>query len=581
MAQGSTSMAVDPKLAGRDAARAAGRSDEFDDPTEDLSSDDAPVRSGDVGSDSPLRAVPEPGTEAAEVDPFEPGRVLCGRYELERVVGRGGFSVVLGARDLRRQAAGDTQTRVAIKVLRPELRRDDDARQRLTAEFRQLQQLSHPGIVRVYDLDRHGDDWFLVMELLEGTSLAALIRQGEGEPLATERALAIVRDGGAALAWAHGRGVVHGDVKPGNVFVTRDEGVRLLDFGTASALAEPAEGRAAGFATPAYASPQVLQGREPTAVDDVYSLACVAFELLAGTHPFERLDAREAWAREMHPAATPGLDPSLRLALESGLVFDRERRPADMEAFLRLLDPAEAVAAAPVAVTVGSAVATGRRAGPPAMWVAAIAGLAAVVVAFLMFRGEPPDAPVVPATALDPPGNTSPSTAEAGQHAAEEALTSAGSRTNALPTSTPAPDATPAPQAASPAATPGPPAQRIEFASGPVLVSRSAPAAAISLRRNAGSSGRTVVRWRIDEGSARSGRDFAGPLSGTLVLADGQEAGTVFVPLAAAPGATEDRGFSVTIESVLGPAIKGERTRVDVTLRSFVRDDPRSLAARN
>jgi len=571
MAQGSTSMAVNPKLAGRDAARAAGRSDEFDDPTEDLS-DDAPVASGDTGSDSPAGAVKDPGTEAAEVDAFEPGRVLCGRYELERVVGRGGFCVVLGARDLRRQAAGDTQARVAIKVLRPELRRDEDARQRLTAEFRQLQQLSHPGIVRVYDLDRHGDDWFLVMELLEGASLAALVRQGEGEPLPTERALAIVRGGGAALAWAHGRGVVHGDVKPGNVFVTRDEDVRLLDFGTASALPEPAEGRVAGFATPAYASPQVLQGREPTAADDVYSLACVAFELLAGAHPFDRLDAREAWAREMPPAATPGLDPPLRLALESGLAFDRERRPADMEAFLRLLDTAEAVAAAPVAVTASGAVATGPVAGPPAMWVAAIAGLAAVVVAFLLFRGEPADAPAVPVTALDPPGPTILPPAEAGQPAADEVARPADPGTVALPSTAPG---------AGTAAAPRPARQRIEFASGPVLVSRSAPAAAIPLRRSAGSSGRAVVRWRIDEGSARSGRDFEGPLSGTLVLADGQEAGTVFVPLAAVPGATEDRSFSVILDSVRGPVLKGERTRVDVTLRSFVQVEPRNLAARD
>ena len=161
MAQGSTSMAVDPKLAGRDAARAAGRADEFDDPTEDLAEDPA-VRPDDAGRGSPLRGVPGPVTEVAGTDPFEPGRVLCGRYEIERVVGRGGFCVVLGARDLRRQAAGDTEARVAIKVLRPEQRRDENARQRLTAEFRQLQQLSHPGIVRVYDLDRHGDDWFLV-----------------------------------------------------------------------------------------------------------------------------------------------------------------------------------------------------------------------------------------------------------------------------------------------------------------------------------------------------------------------------------------------------------------------------------
>jgi len=215
------------------------------------------------------------------------------------------------------------------------------------------------------------------------------------------------------------------------------------------------------------------------------------------------------------------------------------------------------------------------------VWVAAIAGLAAVVVAFLLFRGEPPDAPLVPATALDTPGTTIPPPTEAGQPAADEAARPADPGTITLPSTAQRAGATPAPQAAGTVAGPRPARQRIEFASGPVLVSRSAPAAAIPLRRSAGSSGRAVVRWRIDEGSARSGRDFEGPLSGTLVLADGQEAGTVFVPLAAVPGATEDRSFSVILDSVRGPVLKGERTRVDVTLRSFVQVEPRNLAARD
>ncbi len=124
-------------------------------------------------------------------------------------------------------------------------------------------------------------------------------------------------------------------------------------------------------------------------------------------------------------------------------------------------------------------------------------------------------------------------------------------------------------------------AQRVEFVADPLLVSRTAPAAAIPLRRSNGSAGRAVVTWRIAEGSARSGRDFAGPLSGTLVLADGQEAGTVFVPLLAASGVLDDRSFAVIIDQVRGPVRAGERTRVDVTLRSFIRDEPLSLATRD
>ncbi len=349
-----------------------------------------------AADDLPRNPPGDAGPEAGGVigcsrDAFEPGRVLCGRYELERVVGRGGSCVVLGASDLRRQAAGDAEAKVAIKALRPELRHDDDARRRLIAEFRQLQQLSHPGIVRVYDLDRHGDDWFLVMELLEGASLAGLMKHGEGGQVPTGEALDILRACADALGWAHGRGVVHGDVKPGNVFVTRDEGIRLLDFGTASPRQDvdaAAEVNRAVFATPAYASPQVMQGLQPAVADDVYSLACVAFELLSGAHPFDRVDAREACSRGMRPKQTPELGTGARAALERGLSFDRDQRPASLAAFIALLDTAGPAREGPVHVAAESAGSQDRRRGWPVGWIAAAAALAGLVAAILIRGGD-------------------------------------------------------------------------------------------------------------------------------------------------------------------------------------------------
>jgi hypothetical protein len=583
MVQGSTSMAVDPKHAGRDAARAAGKAGDYDDPTEDLEVDAAGGATPDPAGIPPV-AAGMAGTRAAGPDPFEPGQVLCERYEIERVVGRGGFCVVLAARDLRRQAAGDDDARVAVKALRPELRPDDAARARLTTEFRQLQQLSHPGIVRVYDLDRHGDDWFLVMELLEGVSLAGLLRQCDDGRVPRHRALAIVKDCALALGWAHGRGIVHGDVKPGNVFVTRDEGVRLLDFGAAP-VGPGADGQDGdhppGFATPAYASPQVLQGREPVAADDLYSLACVAFELLTGSHPFDRLDAREAWARELHPRPAPGLDAGVRDALERALSFDRERRPKSMEAFVASLEP-DAPAAAPAGVpaTAGLSVPGGPPLHSRGPWWLAAAALAVIVAAILLFRGNPGGPPQAalggsaPAARLPQEVVPEPSAeAEASPPLDAPALFA---REQAAPEGAPAVERSPDPPPVASAPRP-----RVRFEGEGVVASRSAPAAAIPLRRSTGSKGRVVVRWRIVEGSALAGRDFAGPLSGRLVLADGQEAGTVFIPLLAAQGTMEDRAFSVVIDSVGGAARKGSPARVDVTLRSFIRDETRSLAARD
>jgi len=544
-----------------------------------------------IGDDEPTADIPvdlpATGEEAAEgparawgeSDPFEPGRVLCGRYELERVVGRGGSCVVLAARDLRRHAAGDDLARVAVKVLRPELRRQGEHRRRLTAEFLQLQQLSHPCIVRVFDLERQGDDWFLVMELLEGVSLAGLMQHCEGGQVPPRRALAIVRSCAEALGWAHGRGIVHGDVKPGNVFVTRDDGARLLDFGTASPRLEDG-GLASVFATPAYASPQVLDRSTPTVADDVFSLGCVAFELLSGVHPFGRVDSREARAKGMRPDEAAPLTVPVRAALEAALSFAPERRPSCMEAFIGMV---ESGAAAQVPVAPGPTPAGAARRRVDAQRV--LGAAAAVLLAGLVVGGMAAWLPRDAGPTAEPRGASRPALPAPGELTPAAAPGEEGSSADGEPpgqVSTVAGGAgatlgaARAPRQA-PASSPA--MQRVGFERDSLLVSRSAPAAAIPVRRSGGGTGRIAANWRIVEGSARSGRDLAGPLSGTVVLADGQERATVFVPLLEAGPGADDRSFSMVIDRSGGAAGQAPVDRVDVTLRSFVRDEPRSLAA--
>jgi hypothetical protein len=213
---------------------------------------------------------------------------------------------------------------------------------------------------------------------------------------------------------------------------------------------------------------------------------------------------------------------------------------------------------------------------------AAAVVLAAVMAGLLLFRGDPVSRPAAtdwqgapmdaaPQRALDA-GREGPGGFDVPDEAASATLEHDARQEGAGPVPASAGEIAPAS---------GPVRQRIGFTGGPVLVSRTAPAAAIPLRRTDGSSGRAVVTWRIDEGSARAGRDFAGPLSGAVVLADGQRAGTVFIPLVASQGTLEDRSFGVIIDSVRGAASKGDSVRVDVTLRSFVRNESRSLAARD
>src|SRR5688572_23108400 len=267
--------------------------------------------------------------------------LLRGRYVLEAKIGEGGTSVVYRARDLRRDAAAPGGQRVALKLLRPGLRNHPRAVERLKREFHHAQTLSHPAIARVYDVDCDGGAWFLTLELLDGVSLAEVLDRAE--PVTPRRALDILRACGEALAFAHERGVVHGDFKPGNVFITATGQVRVLDFGSASAswLAGEAIGTTA---TPAYASPEVLSGQRAERRDDIFSFACMAYEVLCGRHPFDRHSSLEARNAGRLPDRDWNLSPRQWSALESGLAYMREERPTNVRAMLADLTSAEAPA---------------------------------------------------------------------------------------------------------------------------------------------------------------------------------------------------------------------------------------------
>jgi eukaryotic-like serine/threonine-protein kinase len=225
------------------------------------------------------------------------GQVLAGRYELGPLLGAGGMASVYRATD---RVLDRT---VAVKVLSPPYDQDPASVERFRQEARAAAGLSHPNIVAVYDSGSEAGVHYIVMEYVQGETLAdTLRRQGV---LAPVRAAEVGRRVCEALGAAHVRGLVHRDVKPANVLVSRAGQVKVADFGIASAAATPTLSGGIVFGTAAYLSPEQAQGGPVDARSDVYGLGCVLYELLTGTPPSVAGSPAEVAARQAAQAPAP------------------------------------------------------------------------------------------------------------------------------------------------------------------------------------------------------------------------------------------------------------------------------------
>src|SRR5918992_33230 len=228
------------------------------------------------------------------------GSLLGGRYRVVRHLGSGGMASVLLCRDER------LDREVAVKRLHADS--PADVEQRFVREAKLGASLNHPNLVSVFDTATDDEGVLIVMEYVEGEALARTLKRG---PLPPGRVASMVRDVGSALDHAHGQGVVHRDVKPGNVLLRHDGVTKLVDLGIATAQDHTRlthSGMVLG--TAAYMAPEQLEGGETTAATDVYALAVVAYEALTGAVPPTRTVARPAPVPAPVPVPAPAPEPA-------------------------------------------------------------------------------------------------------------------------------------------------------------------------------------------------------------------------------------------------------------------------------
>ncbi len=278
--------------------------------------------------------------------------VYSDRYQLSHRIGRGGMAEVHLAQDLLLARP------VAIKVLSPEFAADPSFVARFRREAQAAANLTHPNVVGVYDWGQEDSTYFIVMEYVDGRSVAELLRQ-DG-PLPAERAAATAYDVAAALGFAHRNGVVHRDVKPGNVLLSKTGQVKVADFGIARAIASGADenltqtGSVMGTAT--YFSPEQAQGRAVDPRSDLYSLGVVMYEMVAGEPPFagdnpisvayRHVQEQPVPLRERAPAVAAGYE-AITLKLLAKSPGNRYPNAESLQADLERFDRGEAVDARP------------------------------------------------------------------------------------------------------------------------------------------------------------------------------------------------------------------------------------------
>jgi serine/threonine protein kinase len=484
----------------------------------------------------------------AAAPPAPANSVLRDRYVLERRLGSGGMGTVFKAVDRYRCDLPQANRIVAIKFLH-ESAGHPEVVSRLRREFYSAQALSHPNIVKVYELDRDDDVEFFTMEFLEGELLSRVIEKLDPIPLSRSRAWAIILEVAAAIAHAHSRHVVHGDLKPQNIVITNSGETRILDFGASSA--EIAQKSNSSAMTPAYASCELLAGQGADARDDLFALACLSYELLAGQHPFQRRRSTAARGLGLIAPRPRGLTRQQWRTLKLGLAWRREERSMSVADWIRELRPAS----------------TAVQRAKPWWGIIALAVLVAGVGLAALYNRHPFEKKSAgdiagPTTAADvtiAPGSAAPDSSAPAAQAPPIALAPAAAAA--------APQ--PPPRSAMPGPRPAPvkaPIDSVSIAAGYYKIGAHKNFAEIHVRRSNGSGGDTTFAWWTEPGTALPGADYVATARTIQLLSERSQIASLFVKLVPNVARKHHVVFYVVIAEPGNGASLGRVTRAAVVL---------------
>jgi eukaryotic-like serine/threonine-protein kinase len=488
------------------------------------------------------------------------GAMLLGRYRIESRLGVGGLGSVYKAVDRVRSEHAHIDGRVALKIVHAGPDTPASDLDKLRHEFYCAQKLAHPSIVKVFELEGSDDLAFFTMEFLDGEPLGELMKRSQSKGLPRPQAWNIIREIGDGLAHAHSRGVVHGDLQPQNVIILKAGGLRMLDFGAATV----GDGTAA--MTLAYASCQLLEGAEPEQRDDIFALACVAYELLTGAHPFQSRSAKEARAAGMKANEPKNLSAGQWQALQRGLAWESEDRPNSMQEWLTEL----VLSAAPRGkrsrdedkVDAGSRIPGSRQPGFGfTRWALALAVPLALASGWALVHSmsDKPAIVAVAATANAPELTPIPLPSEQDLKEREAKMLGVD---DVAPTPAPPP---PKPKRVAKAAT-GPVVEKIAFSEGALNLEPGAKFAEIHVTRSEARGEKTSFVWWTEPGSAAADADFVAQQHTTAYFPARNHMTTLFVKLVPNAKRKKSQVFYLNIAEASDGAAIGTTSRAAITL---------------